>query len=272
MSGLDVHNPEHTMEGSEDADGTLEELTALAASRLAEYIRCRQQIIAALRNMPPDEDGSGQRLRTLLLGKKPESSGTVRHGSSLWLFGDTFLTFVHAAGDAVVAKCGRTLDRMNVCNLAYRPKLDIFFSGNEEAPERDALAVEFRPCGVSHDCRVQSFWTMSRTIQAVRSSAENIGTLWCFTVTEFDDSFRENILSQDFRPRSVNGKQDEIYCRFYQNANAHCCCISMDALLTEAESRNAAIPGSAKKMSGRFSAADDVRQSRSRGAGQAPQT
>ena len=122
--------------------------------------------------------------------------------------------------------------------MDYRPDLAVFFSGNEKAFRRDALIVEFKACGASLDQKSKSFWEINRNAQAIRESIDNINTIWCYTVTNFDEKFKRNIISLDFAPLFSNDEKNEIYYRFFKEINAHCYYISLEALLADAKSRN----------------------------------
>lgn len=232
---LNTHNL-----NSEDFYNAIQEVTDMSARELAEYIVYRQQIITALQKLSETNDTKEHRLHNLFMKKGSESTKTTHntYDNNLWLFDDKFMTYIYAASDVTIKKYKKALDDIDIYNMDYRPDLAVFFSGNEEAFRRDALIVEFKACGASLDQKSKSFWEINRNAQAIRESIDNINTIWCYTVTNFDEKFKRNIISLDFAPLFSNDEKNEIYYRFFKEINAHCYYISLEVLLADAKSRN----------------------------------
>ena len=214
-------------------------ISEVSARELAEYIVYRQQIILALHRLNTENEKSEKRLHNLFMKMGTESSKENRqiYDNNLWLFDDKFMTYVYAASDIAISKYENALDKMNIFGLK-RPDLSVFFSGNDPDQGCDALVVEFKACDASLDEKSKAFWEIIRNAQAIRQSIPNIDRIWCYTVTKFDDAFRSNIITQDFKPLFSNGDSNEIYYRYYSSTNAHCYYISLDALISDATARN----------------------------------
>lgn len=225
---------------SDAFDSSIEDITDMSARELAEYIVYRQQIILALHRLNVSKEKSEKKIHNLFMKMKTESFKDTHetYDHNLWLFDDKFMTYIYAASDVAIEKYKKALDEVNVYNSKYRPDLAVFFSGTDTDNGRDAIVIEFKACGASIDEKSKSFWEINRNAQAIRDSIENINRIWCYTITSFDDIFKKNIKAQDFIQLFTNGERNEIYYRYYREINAHCCYVSLDALLADAESRN----------------------------------
>lgn len=225
---------------NEAFDNSVEDITDMSARELAEYIVYRQQIILALHKLNKNKDKSEKKLHNLFMKMRTESfkDSYEIYDHNLWLFDDKFMTYVYAASDIEIRKYKKALEEVNIYNSAYRPDLAVFFSENTDDNGKDAIVIEFKACGASIDEKSKSFWEVNRNAQAIKNSIKNVNRIWCYTITKFDEKFKENIVAQDFVPLFTNGERNEIYYRFFNGINAHCYYISLDALIADAESRN----------------------------------
>lgn len=225
---------------SKDFDNIISDISDIASRELAEYIAYRQQIIIALEYMNNKNEKTESKIHNIFMRMRTESRRETSevYDNNLWLFDDKFMTYIYAASDIQIKKYSKALNEIaKYTNTEYRPDLAVFFS-NKDNYNKDAIVVELKSCGASLEEKSKSFWEINRNAQAIRDAIENIDRIWCYTVTKFDEKFRRNIRTQDFRPLFTNGENKELYYRYFSEIDAHCFYISLEALLADAKARN----------------------------------
>lgn len=221
---------------------TIEKVQDISARELAEYIVYRKQIITALRKMNDDNERKESILHNLFMKMRTESGNENRavYDNNLWLLDDKYMTYVYAASDLTVEKIKQAIEKESeeIFSIKVRPDLAIFYSNDAVDSYRDVVIVEFKGIGASLDEKSKSFWEINRNAEVIRENIAKIRRVWAYTITKFDDKFRKNIKTQDFKPLFSNGSKDEIYYRYFSTIDSHCYYISIDAILADADARN----------------------------------
>lgn len=225
---------------SEEFNKSLQAITDMSARELAEYIMYRQQIILALQKFNKENEKYEEKFHNIFMKKRTESFAKEHetYDNNLWLFDDKFMTYVYASSDETIKKIAKSFGE-NRGTSARRPDIAIFFSKNESSNDiKDVIAIELKASGAKLDEKERSLFEITRNAQSIRDNINNIGRIWYYTITCFDDKFKKDLETQDYKPLFTNTYKEDMYYKYFNYIDTHCYFLSFDAIIEDANARN----------------------------------
>mgnify|MGYP004508716661 FL=1 len=212
----------------------------MAALDLAQYIKFRQQIIEALKQLNEDKATQEELFHDLFVKKKFSSFKRSVLDTNLWLLDDKFMTYSYVASDTEYSRIADKIwgQQVDPIDDSKRPDLFIAFSDQETAKYRDCVIVEFKASGASTAEKRKAIAEIWDNMGAVKDNFPNIQHIYGYIVMDFNEVLDKTFeRSGQFRPVFSRGN-DKLYFGFNPGLNMACFLISTSNLANDADARN----------------------------------
>lgn len=215
-------------------------ISNVSANELAEYIAYRQQIIEALHQLNDDKPRQEALLHELFMNMRADSFSRNIFASNIWLLDDKFMNYFYLASDKDFSAIRKAMKikAQSSSRGRYRPDLfGVYLRDRDITRSQDVVMIEFKGLGATNKNKREAIVQISDNVATVKKLYPSIKTVWSFIITHIDEEFSESLENNMFKP-FLNIGAKKIYRSYNDKLNNHCFAISIDALLSDAMSRN----------------------------------
>lgn len=227
---------------SEDLTKAIENVSAIAAAELGEYILYRDNIIKALLKSISDASYDEKYIHDIFMPMKTDAFAynDEKHLlSNLWLIDDKFMTYSYAASDKTINQIKSALgDKANsFYGRLNRPDLALFFDKKEG--RRDVIMVEFKGTNANLDEKNKSLMELPVDIRVIRENIDEIGSIWSYIITTIDDKFKYTIESLATYTELFSEESElRAYYTYNKQSNSHIYIVDLRTIISDAFARN----------------------------------
>ncbi len=226
---------------TDDFSDAVNRISSIAAAELGEYVVYRDTIIKALKEAIIDEKTKESLIHNLFMPMKTTShkGDASKHLlSNLWLIDDKFMTYSFVASDKSFEAISKELTEKDYCGLGKLNRPDTAVIFNKDNGRKDAIVIEYKGPNANIDEKSKSLTELPNNVNYLRNSVENIGVVWSYIFTSFDDVFENTLINQDYMPLFSTQENGKTFYKYLKNVNTHVYVMDYDALTENAESRN----------------------------------
>ena len=214
-------------------------ITSISAAELCEYIVYRSKIINALsKSVLIDKDESY--LHNIFMPMHSSNLDDKKYyNTNMWLLDDKFMSYLYASSDLSILNINRDISESFERDRNDRRRPDMFVAFDREDGKRNVVLIEFKAYSASLDEKRKSLTELPDNIATIRNTNHDIKTIWAYIITKLDDNFTETIKNTD-NYELIPTTNDEYVTYYHYNKyhNAHIYIVDIDAIVSDAETRN----------------------------------
>ena len=161
------------------------------------------------------------------------------YNTNMWLLDDKFMSYLYASSDLSILNINRDISESFERDRNDRRRPDMFVAFDREDGKRNVVLIEFKAYSASLDEKRKSLTELPDNIATIRNTNHDIKTIWAYIITKLDDNFTETIKNTD-NYELIPTTNDEYVTYYHYNKyhNAHIYIVDIDAIVSDAETRN----------------------------------